>query len=213
MLRSEATRCDGLAAGLRLIVGMIRRARHMWRDVLAERTRAPSAGATLVEVLVATAVLVSGVLSLAQLFLLSASTNASARHITMASTLAAQKVEQLRGLTWGYDLEGTPVSDVSTDTSVSPEAVVGGTGLRASPADTLERNTGGYVDHLDSYGRIVGNRSIPPTAVYTRRWSIQPFPDDADTLVIRVAVYRREHSERPSSAEAEMVNFRTRKRR
>ena len=40
--------------------------------------------------------------------------------------LAAQKVEQLRGLTWGYDLEGTPVSDVSTDTSVSPEAAVGG---------------------------------------------------------------------------------------
>ena len=86
-------------------------------------------------------------------------------------------------------------------------------GLRPSPADALERNTSGYVDHLDSYGRIVGNRFIPPTAVYTRRWSIEPFPDDDDTLVIRVAVYRREHSERPSSAEAEMVSFRTRKRR
>ena len=207
MLRSEATRCDRLAAGLRLFVGMIRRARHMWRDVLAG-----SAGATLVEVLVATAVVASGVMSIAQLLLLSASTNASARHITIASTLAAQKVEQLRGLIWGYDVEGIPVSDVSTDTSVMPQAEVGGTGLRPSPADALGRNTGGYVDHLDSYGRIVGNRSIPPTAVYTRRWSIEPLPDEADTLVIRVAVYRRERSERPSTAEAEMVNVRTRKR-
>ena len=212
MLRSELTRRDVVATGLRLTVGMIRRARHVWRDGLAERARAPS-GATLVEVLVATAVLASGVLSIAQLFLLSASTNASARHITIAATLAAQKVEQLRGLVWGYDLEGTPVSDVSTDTSVSPETVVGGTGLRASPADALERNTDGYVDHLDSYGRIVGNRSIPPTAVYTRRWSIESFPDDADTLVIRVGVYRREHSERLSRAESEMVSFKTRKRR
>ena len=207
MLRSEATRCDGLAMGLRWCVGMIRRTRHVWREVPSE-----SAGATLIEVLVATAVLVSGVLSIAQLFLLSASTNVSARHITIAATLAAQKVEQLRGLMWGYDVEGTPVSDVSTDTSVIPEAVAGGTGLRPSPADALERNTGGYVDHLDSYGRIVGNRFIPPTAVYTRRWSIEPLPDEADTLVIRVAVYRRERSERPSTAEAEMVNVRTRKR-
>jgi hypothetical protein len=94
-----------------------------------------------------------------------------------------------------------------------PQADVGGTGLRPSPADALERNTDGYVDHLDSYGRIVGNRSIPLTAAYTRRWSIEPFPDDADTLVIRVAVYRRAHSERPSTADAEMVSFKTRKRR
>ena len=207
MLRSEATRRDGLAMGLRLCEGMIRRTWHVWRQVRSE-----PAGATLIEVLVATAVLVSGVLSIAQLFLLSASTNVSARHITIAATLAAQKVEQLRGLMWGYDVEGTPVSDVSTDTSVIPEAVVGGTGLRPSPADALERNTSGYVDHLDSYGRIVGNRFIPPTAVYTRRWSIEPLPDEADTLVIRVAVYRRERSERPSTAEAEMVNVRTRKR-
>ena len=197
-----------LATGLRCNADMIRCMRQVWTDVLSER-----AGATLIEVLVATTVLVSGVLSIAQLFLLSTSTNASARHITIASTLAAQKVEQLRALMWGYDVDGTPVSDTSTDTSVIPEAPTGGTGLRASPADALERNTDGYVDHLDSYGRIVGNRSIPPTAVYTRRWSIEPFPDDADTLVIRVGVYRRENSERLSRAEAEMVSFRTRTRR
>src|SRR5688572_33447122 len=53
------------------------------------------AGTTLIEVLVATLVLVSGVLAIAQLFLIAAATNAAARDGTVATTLAAQKVEQL----------------------------------------------------------------------------------------------------------------------
>jgi hypothetical protein len=52
-------------------------------------------GSTLVEVLIATLVLVSGLLAMAQLFLLAAATNAAARDSTVAATLAAQKVEQL----------------------------------------------------------------------------------------------------------------------
>ena len=54
-----------------------------------------NAGSTLVEVLVATLVLVTGVLGVAQLFLIAAATNAAARDTTIATTLAAQKVEQL----------------------------------------------------------------------------------------------------------------------
>lgn len=57
-------------------------------------TRA-NAGSTLIEVLVATLVLVSGVLTMAQLFLLAAATNTAARDTTIAVTLAAQKVEEL----------------------------------------------------------------------------------------------------------------------
>jgi Tfp pilus assembly protein PilV len=54
-----------------------------------------SRGTTLVEVLVATLVLVSGVLGIAQLFLIAAATNTASRDTTVAATLAAQKVEQL----------------------------------------------------------------------------------------------------------------------
>ncbi len=53
------------------------------------------AGTTFIEVLVATLVLVSGVLAIAQLFLIAAATNAAARDTTVAATLAAQKVEEL----------------------------------------------------------------------------------------------------------------------
>jgi Tfp pilus assembly protein PilV len=52
-------------------------------------------GSTLIEVLVATLVLVTGVLGVAQLFLIAAATNAAARDTTIAAALAAQKVEQL----------------------------------------------------------------------------------------------------------------------
>ena len=53
------------------------------------------AGTTLIEVLVATLVLVSGVLGMVQLFLTAAATNAASRDTTITTTLAAQKVEQL----------------------------------------------------------------------------------------------------------------------
>lgn len=65
------------------------------------------AGSTLIEVLIATLVLVSGVLAMAQLFLIAAATNAAARQMTVAATLAAQTMEQI----------------LSTEMAVAPEAV------------------------------------------------------------------------------------------
>jgi type II secretory pathway pseudopilin PulG len=53
------------------------------------------AGTTLIEVLVATSVLATGLVAIAQLFLIAAASNRVARDTTVAATLAAQKVEQL----------------------------------------------------------------------------------------------------------------------
>jgi Tfp pilus assembly protein PilV len=58
-------------------------------------TRRGQDGSTLIEVLIATLVLISGVFAMAQLFLVAAATNAAARQTTVAATLAAQKVEQI----------------------------------------------------------------------------------------------------------------------
>jgi Tfp pilus assembly protein PilV len=52
-------------------------------------------GTTLIEVLVATLVLISGIMGVAQLLLVAAAVNVVARDTTVAATLAAQKVEQL----------------------------------------------------------------------------------------------------------------------
>ena len=53
-------------------------------------------GFSLVEVLIAVAVLVAGAMALVPLVMLAAAANASARHATYATVLAAQKLEELR---------------------------------------------------------------------------------------------------------------------
>jgi type II secretory pathway pseudopilin PulG len=130
-------------------------------------------------------------LGVAQLFAASTRVNVMARSQTSTTMLAEQKMEQIRSLTWGFDTngEGLPVSDTASDLTVSP-ATQNGSGLNPSPTDSLERNTTGFVDFVDAGGEWVGTGSTPPgTAVYVRRWSIQPLPTNPNnTLVIQVLV-------------------------
>lgn len=148
------------------------------------------AGSTLVEVIIATTIMVTGVLMMAQMFTIATTSNLQSRHDSLAAVLAEQKLEQLRSLTWGFDTAGLPLSDYDSDTSVEPEAAAGGTGLQPSPGNSLQANTQGYVDHVGANGQIVGNGPIPPgTAVYTRRWSIEPLPTNPNnTIIIQVLV-------------------------
>ena len=105
--------------------------------------------------------------------------------------MAEQKLEELRGLTWGFDLEGQglPLSDTTTNLAVYPPAH-NGSGLNPSPSDSLEENTAGFVDFVDGGGTWVGTGTTPPaSAVYIRRWSIQPLPTNPNnTLIIQVLV-------------------------
>lgn len=155
--------------------------------------RKAQCGFSLLEVMIATSIMTVGVLGLAQLFALSTTSNSSARGTTYASVLAGQKLEELRGLTWGFDTEGIPMSDTATNTAVSPETGTGGTGLSPSPSTALQENTAGYVDYVDQFGNKVGTGGTTPPAgaVYTRRWSIEPLPTNPNnTLVIQVLVTR-----------------------
>jgi type II secretory pathway pseudopilin PulG len=151
------------------------------------------AGFTLLEVLVATGILVAAVVALAQMFVLSTQTNTMARKTTYAAVLADQKVEELRALTWGFDTQGLPVTDTTTNTSVSPEQPYGGVGLTRSPATALQENTMGYVDFIDNFGAKVSSvdGEPPPGTVYIRRWSIEPLPTNPNnTLIIQVLATR-----------------------
>src|SRR5712692_7903828 len=87
------------------------------------------AGFSLAEVIVATGILSVAIASLGQLFAISTASNRGARHTTHATVLASQKMEQLRGLTFGFDTLGLPLTDVSTDVTVDPPVPEGGTGL------------------------------------------------------------------------------------
>ena len=136
--------------------------------------RVSDEGFSILEVLVATTVLTVGLVAMAQLFAISAKANGGARATTFAVVLAGQKLEHLRGLTWGFDLAGAPVSDAD---------------LNPSPAGTLQDNVDGYVEYLDGSG----NAAVGPGgAIYIRRWSIEPLPTDPNnTLVFQVLVTRR----------------------
>jgi prepilin-type N-terminal cleavage/methylation domain-containing protein len=153
-----------------------------------------SRGFSLVEVLVAMGILTVVSLGLAQLFAASTHVNIIARGQTSTTMLAEQKMEQIRSLTWGFDTtgQGLPVSDTTSNLTMYP-VTPDGTGLNPSPADSLERNITGFVDFVDAAGAWVGTGNTPPgSAVYIRRWSIQPLPTNPNnTLVIQVLVTPR----------------------
>ena len=158
---------------------------------MSAKSNSSSRGFSLVEVLISMGLLTAVSLGVAQLFALSTRANVIAKGQTSTTAMAQQKLEQLRGLTWGFDLEGLglPLSDTTTNVSVDPPAH-NGSGLNPSPIDSLEQNNAGFVDFLDGNGVWVGTGSTPPgTAVYIRRWSIQPLPTNPNnTLVIQVLV-------------------------
>src|SRR3982751_2113275 len=86
-------------------------------------------GFSLLEVLVASTIMAVALTTLAQLFVMSTNANTGAKTTTYAALLAQQKMEQLRGLAWGFDNLGLPVTDISTNIAVVPEQAAGGTGL------------------------------------------------------------------------------------
>jgi prepilin-type N-terminal cleavage/methylation domain-containing protein len=160
---------------------------------MSARFNSSSRGFSLVEVLVSMGLLTLVSMSVAQLFALSTRANLIAKGQTSTTAMAEQKLEQLRGLTWGFDLQGQglPMSDTTTNLAVTPPAH-NGSGLNPSPIDAMEQNTAGFVDFLDGAGGWVGTGTTPPaSAVYIRRWSIQPLPTNPNnTLVIQVLVTR-----------------------
>jgi prepilin-type N-terminal cleavage/methylation domain-containing protein len=158
---------------------------------LAKSSFSDARGFSLIEVLVATGILTTALVALAQMLAMSVTANTAAKNTTFATVLAEQKLEQLRALTWGFDASGLPVSDSTSNTAVDPEQTAGGTGLSPSPAAALQEDTGGYVDYVDRWGKIVGNDANDPPdgALYFRRWSIEPLPTNPNnTLIIQVLV-------------------------
>jgi type II secretory pathway pseudopilin PulG len=186
------------------------------------RTVAIECGFSIVESLVASTIMIVGLMSVAQLFSLSTRANAAAETTTKTTILAREKMEQLRSLEWGFDSLGLPLSDIATDTSVVPESPTGGTGLRPSPPGTLSRSTVGYVDYLDGAGRSLGGGSAaaPSGTRYIRRWSVDPLASNpTGTLVLQVVVlpYQNKGTSESSAgaasqaSEARLVTVRTRK--
>lgn len=140
--------------------------------------------------MLATLLLVTGVIGTAHMLVIATRGNITAQRGTFTATLAQEKMEQLRALAWGFDPVGLPISDYTTNTTVDPPAA-DGTGLSPSPANALSSNVDGYVDYIDRHGECLGGGpNVPPAAVYVRRWSIEPLPNNPNnTLILQVLTF------------------------
>ena len=156
-------------------------------------SRKSEAGFSIIEVMVATGLLASALVALAQLFAIAQSTNAAARTSTLTMLLAEQKIEQLRALQYTFDRAGLPVQDTETDLAVYPPAATGGKGLSPHTDNTLQANTNGYVDYLDPYGRTLGGGTvIPDGTAFIRRWSVEPLPTNPNNVIILQVLVTRQ---------------------
>ena len=174
-------------------------------------------GFTLLEVLVAIAVLGAAALITGRFLAATTSQMALSRAQASTAAFAVTRMEQLRALRWTFDPTGAPQSDTSTDFSTSPPTH-SGSGLSPSPPMALQENTPGFVDYLDERGAWVGTGAQPPrSAMFVRRWSIDvPADGTADTLVLQVVVRRvvddigAARAARGARAESRFVTVRTR---
>ena len=187
------------------------------------RSSNSEAGFSLAETLVATALLATALVSSAQMFVLATRSYIAAQRMSFTTTLAEEKMEQLRGLAWGFDEIGLPINDYASNLAVDPAEPDGGTGLSQSPDGTLSANVDGYVDYLTRYGdSLGGGTNVPDGATYIRRWSIEPLPTNPNnTLILQVLVFSVRDRENDGEGavlnrvrdEARLVSVKTRKSR
>jgi type II secretory pathway pseudopilin PulG len=131
----------------------------------------PSRGFTLVETVVATAMLVTAIAGLAQLFTLSIRFTRDSAQAGAALVAAQDKLESLRALRFSYDDSGAPLTDAR---------------LRPSPPTSLAENVPAYVDWLDEAGYVVREAG----GSYVRRWRISAMAvDEPAAIAIDVCVF------------------------
>ena len=159
----------------------------------------PAHGFSLLEVLVATSLVLIGSAALGQLFVVAVRANARGRAMTMSLLLAEQKLEEVVAAFAEQDLAGGISS--------------------ASPEGALDRSAPSFSDFVDRDGRSLGGGMTPPSgAVYLRRWSIEPvlwYPDSSRVLQVLATPIRdsgdagKELTRRPETAR--LITIRTRR--
>lgn len=174
-------------------------------------------GFTLIEAVVAMALLCVAALGGIQLVAVATEMMARARTHSVAAGLASARLEQLRSLQFEFDAAGLRLTDVSKNLAEEP-AGSGGPGLSFAGAASLDGNVAGYVDFLDRNGAWLGTGgSAPPGTAFVRRWSIEPMGGSADLLVVQVLVRPVASGSAAGTArvagEARFVTLRARTRR
>jgi hypothetical protein len=138
-------------------------------------------GTSLIEVLVASALLVTLMAGLMSMAGLAISTTENQGHLAARTTEYAQdKMEQLMALAYG---------DLNSDTRTFPAPNSGGSGLAVGGSYNVDAPTALYVDYLDANGNLCGSTgascvapsgTTPPDGWFFKRaWQIDDSTSDA----------------------------------
>jgi hypothetical protein len=138
-------------------------------------------GTTILEVVIASAILVTLMAGLMSMAGLAISTTENQGHLAARTTEYAQdKMEQLLALAWG---------DSVSDTRVFPAASSGGSGLSVGGSSNPSAPVALYVDYLDQNGNLCGSAAAgcaapsgttaPSGWFYKRVWLIEDTTSDA----------------------------------
>jgi hypothetical protein len=138
-------------------------------------------GTTILEVLVASALLVTLMAGLMAMSSLAISTTENQGHLAARATEYAQdKMEQLIALQY---------NDAATDTRTFPAGATGGSGIATGGSFNVDSPVATYVDYLDQNGNQCGSTgadcvaptgNTPPSGwFYVRAWRIDDSTTDA----------------------------------
>jgi hypothetical protein len=123
-------------------------------------------GTTLIETMVALAILAVAVAGLLGVVTLTAKLTEDQGHLAARATEYAQdKMEQLLALKYG---------DTTTNTAVFPASAAGGTGLTVGGSANPNVPAAGYVDYLDVSGNLLpgAGTTAPNGWFYKRVWAV-----------------------------------------
>jgi type II secretory pathway pseudopilin PulG len=129
-------------------------------------------GMTVLETMIAIAVLLIATVGIMSIALVATSTTENQGHLASRTAEYAQdKLEQLIALAYG---DGDAGSLTGSDTTVFPAANSGGTGLAVGGSSNPASPIAGYVDYLDLSGNPLAYTGGAPPAgwYYIRVWQI-----------------------------------------
>lgn len=150
------------------------------------QSRKHERGISLLETVVAAALMIIGIGGVMSLFTVAASKNMSqGTQASRCTEYAQDKMEQLMALSFSATL-----TDTTSDTTQIPTAPTGGYGL--TPGGSIYPNapTSGYVDYVTE-GTGTGSAIFSTqqtTSAFVRQWSIVQNASDSNILTITVTV-------------------------
>jgi type II secretory pathway pseudopilin PulG len=176
-----------------LRIGLIRRGGRALAPTGGMTLSSSDRGFTLFETLIATGILVTALAGVAQLFVLGGQLAKKSSASGVALLAAQNKLELLRGLTFGFDANG----NVQTAPDLEP-----------SPERSLNENMSPFLEWLDSSGEVQDEQE---GAAFVRRWRIARLDAQTpDVITIEVCVFPATAGEEASSADACLSTLRTR---